>query len=199
MARHWPDGRRHRHRRRRRLLRWRLLVLWRRLYTGCSSRFRSEGSPRCRGGGKPTLCRRRKRSEAGAGGCRSACGLRHSRFFRLRPGRVGIDRCAKSRGQARLRPPGLAMGLEQRVSAGRRPLRARSSWAQGVFRRTFILFSCCLSREKEGGPPLQRSSRVADERAEATLLLLAGARRPAVRVGTPLSHRRHGRLSARKR
>ena len=100
MSRHWPDklGRRHRHRWRRCLLRRRLLVLWRRLHTGCSSgrsRLRSEGPPRHR---RQTLWRRNRK--AGAGGHRSACGLRHSRFFRLRPSRVGIDCCAKGKASA---------------------------------------------------------------------------------------------------
>lgn len=94
----------------------------------------------------------------------------------------------KSRGQARLRP-GIALGLGQRVSAGQAAQsaapRAQLLGAQGLGRRTFILFSLFsrrLSREEEGGPPLQRSGCVAEESAEATLLLLVSASRPAVGV-----------------
>ena len=187
MSRHWPDklGRRHRHRWRRCLLRRRLLVLWRRLHTGCSSgrsRLRSEGPPRHR---RQALWRRNRKT--GAGGHRSACGLRHSRFFRLRPSRVRIDCCARAR-QARLRR-GIALGLGQSdagqaaQSAAPRP---QLLGTQGLGRRTFILFSLIsrrLSREEEGGPPLQRSDdSVAEERAEATLLLVVCFRRPAVGV-----------------
>ena len=187
MPRHWPDklGRRHRDRWRRCRLRRRLLVPWRCLHTSCSSRsrLRSEGPPRHR---RQTLWRRNRKG--GTGGHRSACGRRHSRFFRLRPGRIGIDCCATitraSAAQTRD-----SLGLGQRVSAGQAAQsaapRAQLLGAQGLGRRTFILFSLFsrrLSREEEGGPPLQRSGRVAEERAEATLLLLVSARRPAVRV-----------------
>jgi len=198
MSRHWPDklGRRHRRRWRRCLLRRRLLLPGRRLHTGCGSRsrLRSEGPPRHR---RQTLWRRNRK--AGAGGHRSACGLRHSRFFRLRPGRVGIDCCAKSQGQARLRP-GIALGIGQRVSAGQAAQsaapRAQLLGAQGLGRRTFILFSLFshrLSREEERGPPLQRSGRVAEERAEATLRLLVSRVRPAVGVRSLASAWRRAR------
>ena len=122
--------------------------------------------------------------------------------------RRGRNRLRKIQGQARAQTrdsllPGIALRLR------RRPGRAEhSSWARRarVGRRTFFLFrlfSRRLSREEEGGPPLQRSGRVAEERAQSTLLLLALGR-TAVGVGSAaagscarLARRWHDAASAR--